>query len=91
MCISVDDRSKSVYKSCGQMYIGERQGTRLKEHKDACVKYEPAIADHAWTHHCPINWEKTHNPTVLHHFKSLCFPDGGWCYSRNVVVYVFVC
>ena len=79
------------------MYIGEtvrRQGTRLKEHKDACVKYEPeksATADHAWTHHRPINWEKMHNPTVLHHFKSLCFPDCGWCYSRNVVVYVFVC
>ena len=39
-----------------------RLGTRLKEHKDACVKYETeksAISDHAWTHRHPINWEKT--------------------------------
>ena len=38
------------------------QGTRLKEHKDACVKChtdKSAIAEHAWTNDHPINWAKT--------------------------------
>ena len=51
------------------MYIGEtkrRLGTRLKEHKDACIKYntdKSAIAEHAWTNDHPINWDET---KILH-------------------------
>ena len=51
--------------TCGKVYIGEtkrRLGTRIKEHKDACVKYhteKSAIAEHAWTNDHPINWAET--------------------------------
>ena len=47
--------------TCGKVYIGEtkrRLGTRLKEHKNACVKYhmdKSAIAEHAWMNNHPIN------------------------------------
>ena len=47
------------------MYIGEtkrRLGTRIKEHKDACMKCftdKSAIAEHAWTNDHPINWADT--------------------------------
>ena len=43
-------------------YIGEttrRLETRLKEHKDACIKgftNTSAIAKHAWTEGHPIRW-----------------------------------
>ena len=48
--------------TCGKVYIGEtkrRLGTRLKEHKDACVRCQTdksAIAKHAWAEDHPINW-----------------------------------
>lgn len=51
--------------SCGKAYIGEtirRLETRLKEHKDACIKQQTeksAIAEHAWNNHCPIKWDET--------------------------------
>ena len=37
-------------------------GTRLKEHKDACVgghTHKSAIAKHAWAEGHPINWSGT--------------------------------
>ena len=51
--------------TCGKVYIGEttrRLGTRLKEHKDACIKGftdKSAIAEHAWTEDHPIRWDDT--------------------------------
>ena len=51
--------------TCGKVYIGEtkrRVGTRLKEHKDACVgghTHKSAIAEHAWAEDHPINWSGT--------------------------------
>ena len=50
-------QSSVVYKipcSCGKFYLGEtvrRLGTRIKEHKDACVHgstEKSAVSDHAW-------------------------------------------
>ena len=46
-----------------QTYIGEttcRLETRLKEHKDACIKgftNKSAIAEHAWMEDNPICWD----------------------------------
>ena len=66
--LPIDKQSNVVYEvpcTCGKVYIGEtkrRLGTRLKEHKDACVKYhtdKSAIAEHAWTNDHPINWAET--------------------------------
>ena len=59
--IPVGKRSSVVYQipcSCGMIYtcIGEtvrRLESRVKEHQDACKKYQPAIAEHAWG----IAWE----------------------------------
>ena len=57
-----------VYKvpcTCRKVYIGEttrRLETRLKEHKDACIKGftdKSAIAEHAWTEDHPIRWGDT--------------------------------
>ena len=51
--------------TCGKVHIGEtthRLGTRLKEHKDACVKgftCKSAIAEHAWTEDRSIRWDDT--------------------------------
>ena len=51
--------------TCGKVYIGEttRQlGTRLKEHKDACIKgftYKSAIAKHAWMEDHAVRWDDT--------------------------------
>ena len=58
-------QSNVVYEvpcTCSKVYIGktkQRLGTRLKEHKDACIKClmdKSAIAKHAWTNDHPINW-----------------------------------
>ena len=55
----------SHVEPCGKVYIGEttrRLGTRLKEHKDACIKGfmdKSAIAEHAWTEDHPIRWGDT--------------------------------
>ena len=66
--LPIDKQSNVVYEvpcTCGKVYIGEtkrRLGTRLKEHKDACVKChtdKSAIAEHAWTNDHPINWAET--------------------------------
>lgn len=62
-----------VYKipcSCGKVYIGEMVGTRLKEHKDACLKCQTsksAVADHACTLHVMFypGHSKEHERTVL--------------------------
>ena len=49
----------------GKMYIGEpthQLGTRLREHKDACIKGfmdKSAIAEHAWMEYHPIRWDDT--------------------------------
>ena len=43
--------------TCGKVYIGEtrrRLETRLKVHKDACIKDKSSIAEHAWTEDHPI-------------------------------------
>ena len=65
--LPLDKQSNVVYQipcSCGMVYIGEtkrRLETRLKEHRDACKKgfmEKSAIAEHAWTHHYPINWDE---------------------------------
>ena len=64
--IPVGKRSSVVYQipcSCGMVYIGEtvrRLKSRMKEHQDACRKYQPeksAIAEHASGMHHPIVWE----------------------------------
>lgn len=66
--IPMDKQSMVVYQipcSCGQVYIGEtkrRLETRLKEHRDACVKQDlqrSAIAEHAWSNDHPIRWEES--------------------------------
>jgi hypothetical protein len=66
--LPTEKQSSVVYEvpcTCGKVYIGEtkrRLGTRLKEHKDACVKCltdKSAIAEHAWTNDHPINWDGT--------------------------------
>ena len=66
--LPIDKQSNVVYEvpcTCGKVYIGEtkrRLGTRIKEHKDACVKCltdKSAIAEHAWTNDHPINWAGT--------------------------------
>ena len=71
-----DLQSKVIYKvpcSCGKAYIGEttrRLETRLKEHRDACIKQltdKSAIAEHAWNSHCPIKWEEA---SVLDHARN---------------------
>ena len=55
--------STMVVSSPFEAYIGEttRQlETRLKEHRDDCRKQNlqsSAVADHAWTAHCPIKWD----------------------------------
>ena len=62
------EKQANVYKvscSCGKVYISEtthRLGTRLKEHKDMCIKGftdKSAIAEHAWTEDHPICWDDT--------------------------------
>ena len=66
--LPIDKQSNVVYEvpcTCGKVYIGEtkrRLETRIKEHKDACVKCltdKSAIAEHAWTNDHPINWAGT--------------------------------
>ena len=63
--LPIDKQSNVVYEvpcTCRKVYIGETQrrlGTRIKEHKDACVKNltdKSAIAEHARTNDHPINW-----------------------------------
>ena len=66
--LPVEKHANVVYEvpcSCGKVYIGEtkrRLETRLKEHKEACVKGQTtksAIAEHAWSEGHPINWDGT--------------------------------
>ena len=66
--LPIEKQANVVYEipcTCGKVYIGEtkrRLGTRLKEHKDACVKCQTdksAIAEHAWAEDHPINWSGT--------------------------------
>ena len=66
--LPVEKQANVVYKvpcSCGKIHIGEikrRLETRLKEHKEACVKGQTtksAIAEHAWLEGHPINWDGT--------------------------------
>ena len=66
--LPIELQSGVVYRipcSCGKAYIGETTRwleTRLKEHRDDCRKQNlqsSAVADHAWTAHCPIKWEET--------------------------------
>ena len=58
--------------TCRKVYIGEtkrRLGTRLKEHKDACVRCQidkSAIAEHAWAEDHSINCSGT-NLKILQH------------------------
>ena len=61
--LPMEKQANVVYKvpcTCGKVYIGEttrRLETRLKEHKDACIKGftdKSAIAEHAWTEDHPI-------------------------------------
>ena len=65
----MEKQANIVYEvpcTCGKVYIGEttrRLGTRLKEHKDVCIKGftdKSAIAEHAWTpEDHPIRWDDT--------------------------------
>ena len=66
--LPAEKQSKVVYQipcSCGRAYIGEttrRLETRMKEHQDACCRgmvEKSAVAEHAWEHHHPIEWEGT--------------------------------
>ena len=56
--------SNVVYRvpcSCGKFYIGgmvRRLETRLKEHKEACLRGEQEKSDHAWSSHHPILWKE---------------------------------
>ena len=60
----VEKQANVVYeipRTCRKVYVGEtkrRLGTRLKEHKDACVRChtnKSTIAEHAWSENHPIN------------------------------------
>ena len=59
----MEKQAKVVYEvpcTFGKVYIGERLETRLKEHKDACIKGftdKSAIAEHAWTEDHLIRWD----------------------------------
>ena len=62
----VEKQGNVVYEvpcSCGKVYICEtkrRLETRLKEHKEACIKGQTtksAIAKHAWMEGHLINWD----------------------------------
>ena len=63
--------------TCGKVYIGEakrRLETRLKEHKDGCVKCQTdksAIVKHAWSEDHPINWSGT---KILQHASHTIAP-----------------
>ena len=66
--LPAEKQANVVYEvpcTCGKVYIGEtkrRLETRLKEHKDACVRGETAksaIAEHAWSEDHPIDWSNT--------------------------------
>ena len=75
----IEKQANVVYKipcTCGKVYIGEtkrRLGTRLKEHKDACVgghTHKSVIAKHAWAEGHPINWSGTKILQRASHTKS---------------------
>ena len=66
--LPMEKQANVVYEvpcTCGKVYIGEtrrRLETRLKEHKDACIKGftdKSAIAEHAWMEDHPIRWDDT--------------------------------
>ena len=63
--LPIDKQSNVVHAvpcTCGKVYIGEtkrRLDTRIKEHKDACMKFltdKSVIVEHAWLNDYPINW-----------------------------------
>ena len=63
--LPVTKQSNVVYEvpcTCSKVYIGETKRkleTRLKEHRDACVKCltnKSVIDEHAWADDHPINW-----------------------------------
>ena len=68
MLLPLELQSGIVYKIpcsiCEKSYIGEtirRFGSRIKEHKDACVRCEvdkSALAEHAWNEGHPVAWDK---------------------------------
>ena len=51
--------------SCGQAYVGKtdrRLESKIQEHRDACDQgklEKSAIAEHAWKHAHPIEWNAT--------------------------------
>ena len=50
---------------CGKVYVGETQrrlGTRVKEHRDACMKgdtWKSAITEHQWDQQHQVDWDGT--------------------------------
>ena len=55
--LSSDQNSNVVYS----IPCSVRLETRLKEHKEACLRGEQeksAVADHAWSSHHPILWKE---------------------------------
>ena len=50
---------------CGKVYVGETQRrleTRIKEHRDACTKWDTwmsAIAEHQWDQQHQVDWDGT--------------------------------
>ena len=82
--LPAEKQSKVVYQipcSCGRAYIGEttrRLETRMKEHQDACCRRmveKLAMAEHAWEHHHPIEWEATR---VIDRAGKSKEPDSNW-------------
>ena len=66
--LPIEKQANVIYEipcTCGKVYISEtksRLGTRLKEHKNACVRCQTnksAIAKHAWSEDHPISWSGT--------------------------------
>ena len=47
--------------SCPASYVGQTGrclGKRMKEHRKAVDCANSALAEHAWNHHHPVDWEK---------------------------------
>ncbi len=92
--LPINKQSNVVYEvpcTYGKVYIGETQcrlGTRIKEHKDACVKNltdKSAIAKHTWTNDHPINWAKTKRAMelVLKESLSIRTTPEDTCFNRD--------
>ena len=74
---SMMEKQANIYEvpcTCGKVYISETRcqlETRLKEHKDACIKGftdKSAIAELAWTKDHLIRWDDTR---ILQHAMEL--------------------